>query len=160
MPAGTHILPFPGSCRSFPAVSYEKVWREKGAAGCQNRTDRCCEICASTRTCTRQARTGLPAGGCGKIPLRCPAPLRGRSAARAVPVQSFAPLSARCVRLLAAVSSAPIPPNAHRVVIDDTFHKPCSSRCTARRLHFGQPAKEFQCGCIQKSECEGTNSRS
>ena len=120
-----HIMPV------FPGCQLRKSMERKGAAGCQNRTDRCCEICASTRTCTRQARTGLPAGGCGKIPLRCPAPLRGRSAARAVPVQSFAPLSARCVRLLAAVSSAPIPPNAHRVVIDDTFHKADARRFLA-----------------------------
>ena len=39
--------------------------------------------------------------------------------------------SARCVRLLAAVSSAPIPPNAHRVVIDDTFHKADARRFLA-----------------------------
>ena len=100
-----------------------------------------------------------PPGGCGKIPLRCPAPLRGRSAARAVPVQSFAPLSARCVRLLVAVSSAPIPPNAHSVVIDDTFPNPYNLRCTAWHLRFRQPAKEFRCGYIQKRACGLTKSR-
>ena len=43
--------------------------------------------------------------------------------------QAKTPLSARCVRLLVAVSSAPIPPNAHRVVIDDTFLHTAYSLC-------------------------------